>query len=87
MLNIVDFSVGGFPLLVVGFLELVAVNWIYGMFFIYYFNPKIAVIFHVHLSTDKILVFLIHNHLIFLNSQYLELLKSEFVICAHGFLK
>ena len=30
LLTIVDFSVGGFPLLVIGFLELVAVNWIYG---------------------------------------------------------
>lgn len=31
LLNIVDYSVGGFPLLVVGFMELVAVNWIYGI--------------------------------------------------------
>ncbi|KAK3101074.1 hypothetical protein FSP39_000752 [Pinctada imbricata] len=30
LLNLVDFSVGGFPLLVVGFMELVAINWIYG---------------------------------------------------------
>lgn len=31
LLNLVDYSVGGFPLLVVGFLELVAINWIYGI--------------------------------------------------------
>lgn len=31
LLNIVDFSVGGFPLLVVGLLELVGISWIYGM--------------------------------------------------------
>ncbi|XP_050411372.1 sodium- and chloride-dependent glycine transporter 1 [Patella vulgata] len=30
LLNLVDYSVGGFPLLVVGFLELVVLNWIYG---------------------------------------------------------
>ena len=37
LLNIVDFSVGGFPLLVIGLAELVAVNWIYGLWqaFIY----------------------------------------------------
>jgi hypothetical protein len=28
----VDYSVGGFPLLVVGLFELVAINWIYGKF-------------------------------------------------------
>ena len=30
MLNLVDYSVSGFPLLFVGFLECLAVNWIYG---------------------------------------------------------
>lgn len=30
LLNLVDYSVGGFPLLVVGFMELIALNWIYG---------------------------------------------------------
>ena len=32
MLNLVDYSVSGFPLLFVGFLECLAVNWIYGRF-------------------------------------------------------
>lgn len=30
LLNLVDFSVGGFPLLIVGLFELVAISWIYG---------------------------------------------------------
>ncbi|XP_048729154.2 sodium- and chloride-dependent glycine transporter 1-like isoform X2 [Ostrea edulis] len=30
LLNLVDFSVGGFPLLVVGLFELLAISWIYG---------------------------------------------------------
>ena len=30
LLNLVDYSVSGFPLLVVGALELIALNWIYG---------------------------------------------------------
>ncbi|XP_062617416.1 sodium- and chloride-dependent glycine transporter 1-like isoform X1 [Saccostrea cucullata] len=30
LLNLVDFSVGGFPLLVVGLFELMAISWIYG---------------------------------------------------------
>ncbi|XP_041367483.1 sodium- and chloride-dependent glycine transporter 1-like [Gigantopelta aegis] len=30
LLNLVDFSVGGFPLLVVGFCELLALSWVYG---------------------------------------------------------
>lgn len=30
LLNLVDFSVGGFPLLVIGMFELVAISWIYG---------------------------------------------------------
>ncbi|ESO97683.1 hypothetical protein LOTGIDRAFT_104165, partial [Lottia gigantea] len=30
LLNLVDYSVGGFPLLVIGFLELFVLNWIYG---------------------------------------------------------
>ncbi|XP_021348007.1 sodium- and chloride-dependent GABA transporter 1-like [Mizuhopecten yessoensis] len=30
LLNLVDYSVGGFPLLVVGIMELIAVAWIYG---------------------------------------------------------
>lgn len=29
-MNLVDFSVGGFPLLIVGLFELVAISWIYG---------------------------------------------------------
>ncbi len=34
LLNLVDYSVSGFPLLIVGFLEAVALNWIYGKFLI-----------------------------------------------------
>ncbi|XP_025086985.1 sodium- and chloride-dependent glycine transporter 1-like isoform X2 [Pomacea canaliculata] len=30
LLNLIDFSVGGLPLLLIGFIELVALNWIYG---------------------------------------------------------
>ena len=30
LLNLVDFSVGGFPLLFIGLLELIAINWVYG---------------------------------------------------------
>ena len=30
LLNLVDYSVSGFPLLIVGFLEVAALNWIYG---------------------------------------------------------
>ena len=30
LLNLVDYSVSGFPLLVVGALEIIALNWIYG---------------------------------------------------------
>lgn len=30
LLNLVDFSVGGFPLLVIGLFELMAISWIYG---------------------------------------------------------
>ena len=30
MLNLVDFSVGGFPLLFIGLIELIAINWVYG---------------------------------------------------------
>lgn len=33
-MNLVDFSVGGFPLLIVGLFELVAISWIYGEWFI-----------------------------------------------------
>ncbi|KAL5007638.1 hypothetical protein ScPMuIL_016444 [Solemya velum] len=38
VLNLVDYSVGGFPLLVVGFFECVALNWIYGL---YHFSEDI----------------------------------------------
>ncbi|KAK7098485.1 sodium- and chloride-dependent glycine transporter 1-like [Littorina saxatilis] len=30
LLNLIDFSVGGFPLLFIGLMELIAINWIYG---------------------------------------------------------
>jgi solute carrier family 6 amino acid transporter-like protein 5/7/9/14 len=30
LLELVDYSVGGFPLLFIGFVELIAINWIYG---------------------------------------------------------
>lgn len=30
LLNLVDYSVGGFPLLVVGLVELITINWVYG---------------------------------------------------------
>ena len=32
LLNLVDFSVGGFPLLFIGLIELIAINWVYGEF-------------------------------------------------------
>ena len=33
-MNLVDYSVGGFPLLIIGVLELIAINWIYGKKFV-----------------------------------------------------
>lgn len=30
LLELVDYSVGGFPLLIVGIVEIIAINWIYG---------------------------------------------------------
>ena len=45
MLNLVDYSVSGFPLLFVGFLECLAVNWIYGELMLSFFKNELVSLF------------------------------------------